>query len=329
MARPSPTDRQLTHTVTDANFDDLPQALQWLWYRLFSLAICAPEKGRLFIFGRSVSAWVSRRFSISETEAETQLETLAAIGMLELADDSIWMPGARAGASRVEAARANGNRGGRPRKGESPEQYQARKAREREAERAQTSLMMPMAGGRAETQETQQKPEGESSRAVPTTSFLSVDTESGSTAREETDVGSLVATLATDAGLEPATARRLSPGPVRDWLAAGATTTLLREAVRRVASRSSYAPAKVSTWSYFGSAVQEDLQARRQTATAATSTPPALRVTDQDRADEYLAMLAGQLPSSRQQQISKASFLRQYCPGAWALVQAAGQADAA
>jgi hypothetical protein len=333
MARPSPTDRQLTQTVTDANFDELPQAIQWLWYRLFSLAICAPEKGRLFIFGRSVSAWVSRKFSLSETEAETQLETLAAIGLLELADDGIWMPGARAGASRVDAARANGSNGGRPRKGESTEQYRARKAHERELARSQGSLMMPLVGGRAETQETQMKPEAESSRAVPTTLTLSIENGSGSTAREETDAGSLVATLASDAGLDAAAARRLSPAPVAAWLAAGATPTLIREAVRRTASRRSYAPAKISTWKFFDGEVREALQAQRPPPAAAASTdaaaPPVPRITDQERAQQYLDMLAGRTPGSQQQLVSKASFLRQYCPGAWAIVEAAGQAHAA
>jgi hypothetical protein len=38
-------------------------------------------------------------------------------------------------------------------------------------------------------------------------------------------------------------------------------------------------------------------------------------------------MLSGQRPGSEQQQISKAFFLRQFCPAAWALVKTAGQAN--
>jgi len=99
----------------------------------------------------------------------------------------------------------------------------------------QGHLMMPISGGQAETQE----PNAESSRAVLPTTPLSIENSSSPTAREEAALVSLFAQLAGIAKLE---GRQFEPAPVQEWLEAGASAALLRQAVRMVAGRNSYVP---------------------------------------------------------------------------------------
>lgn len=332
MARNSSSERQLLRAASDAGFRVLPPMVRLLWFELLAFAAGAPEKGRLR-FLHSVSASVARLLSLSETEVETGLETLAKLGLVEEDADtnSLWMPGARAGLARVEAAKTNGLRGGRPRKGETLEQYHARRERERMQGMRQGHLMMPISGGQAETQETEAEPNAESSRAVlPTTSF-SIDSSSSPTAREETASASLVAELAGIAKLE---GRRFDSAPVQEWLEAGASAAVLRRAVQLVASRGSYAPERVNGWGYFNPAVREAMATTRPLAAQAGDRAPGpTRMNaderEQAQAREYLDMLSGAVPSTEQEKERKASFLRTYAPQAWTLVEHALAAAAA
>lgn len=326
MARNSSSERQLLRAASDAGFRVLPPMVRLLWFELLAFAAGAPEKGRLR-FLHSVSASVARLLSLSETEVETGLETLAKLGLVEEDADtnSLWMPGARAGLARVEAAKTNGLRGGRPRKGETLEHYHARRERERMQGMRQGHLMMPISGGQAETQETEAEPNAESSRAVLPTTSLSIDSSSSPTAREETALVSLVAELAGIAKLE---GRRFDPAPVQEWLEAGASAAVLRRAVQLVASRGSYAPERVNGWGYFNPAVREAMTAAPATSIQASRAAPSLAPSGPSEAErgyarQYLDMVSGEVPSTEQERMRKEGFLRRYAPAAWAIVEEA------
>lgn len=263
---------------------------------------------------------------MTETEVETGLATLERLGWLERDEEtqSLWMPGARAGAARAEAARINGSKGGKPRKGETREE--ARERRE-DLRRRQGHLIMGIPGGAAETHGTQHEPSEESSCAVPTTTSLQ-ELSRSSTAREhDDDVASLAVELAQLARLD---ARRFDLQPVQAWLEAGASAALLRQVVQRVASRGSYAPERVNGWGYFTQALREALPAM----TAQVTRAPIVRPTgpsDRERgyARQYLDLLNDNRPGSEQERSRQESFMRNYAPAAWKLVQEALRQDAA
>jgi hypothetical protein len=255
MARTTTCERQLLRAASDAGFRIVPPMVRLLWYELLAFAAAAPEKGRLR-FLQSVSGSVSRLLSIPETDVETGLETLAALGLVEhdLATYSLWMPGARANSARKEAAQNNGLRGGRPKKGESAEQAY---------ERRQGHMVLPITGGLQETQETKAEPKPESSRAVLTESPLG---EKVSTAHETAAWVSLGQKLAEIARLDPARGGH-SFHVVRSWLALpGASEDRLCEAVRKVAARPKYDPrTQRISLEYFTAAVREHLDRARAT----------------------------------------------------------------
>jgi hypothetical protein len=323
MARNSSSERQLLRAASDAGFRVLPPMVRLLWFELLAFAAGAPEKGRLR-FLHSVSSSVARLLSLSETEVETGLETLAKLGLVEedAETNSLWMPGARAGLARVDAAKVNGMRGGRPRKGETLEQYHARRERERFQGMRQGHLMMPISGGQAETQETEAEPNAESSRAVLPTTSLSTDSSSSPTAREETALVSLAVELAGIAKLE---GRRFDAAPVQEWLEAGASAAVLRRAVQLVASRGSYAPERVNGWGYFNPAVREAMTTMptRSSPVAAPAVHSGPSAAEQGYARQYLDMVSGKAPSTEQERARKEGFMRRYAPAAWALVEEA------
>ncbi|MBC9209816.1 hypothetical protein IBL26_23465 [Roseomonas aerophila] len=327
MARVATTERLMVRTVSDPGFLDLPERVQFLWYRLLSYALGAHEKGRIRFSGLSgsVSAAVSRQVPMTETEVETALATLERLGWLERDEEtqSLWMPGARAGAARAEAARINGSKGGKPRKGETREE--ARERRE-DLRRRQGHLMMGIPGGAAETHGTHHEPSEESSCAVPTTTSLQ-ELSCSSTAREHDDVASLAVELAQLARLD---ARRFDLQPVQAWLEAGASAALLRQVVQRVASRGSYAPERVNGWGYFTQALREALS----TTTAPVTRAPIVRPAgpsgrERGYARQYLDLLNDNRPGSEQERSRQESFMRNYAPAAWKLVQEALRQDAA
>jgi hypothetical protein len=267
MARTTPCERQLMRAAADAAFRVLPPMVRLIWLELYAFAAGAPEKGRIRFLG-SVTASVSRLLSIPETDVEAGLETLAALGWVEhdAATNSLWMPGARANTAKAEAARANGIRGGRPRAGETPAQANARK---------QGNLILPIAGGQAETQGTKPQPMPESSRAVLTNSSLE---EKVSTARETPDWVHLGMKLAEIARLDPARGGH-SYHVVKSWMAMqGATEERIAEAVRKVASRPKYDPTRQRiALEYFTAAVTEHLERVRAAAPASDQIVAAIR----------------------------------------------------
>ena len=245
MARSCACDRWLTRAASDIGFHALPPLAQLLWFRLLAAAIGAEEKGHLR-FPCPVSAAVSRLLNRSETEAAEDIAALVDLGWIDLDDDGrgLWMQGAKAASGRVEAAKVNGLRGGRPRKGETPEAAR---------ERRQGSLMLPMVGGAGETHETKPEPNGESLRAAAKP--IAIEAKQAAV-RETAEWVSLGQEIAELIGLDPAR-DRYSALPVKGWMDAGASADLIRDVVRtRVASAST----PIRAIGYFRNAVMEALE---------------------------------------------------------------------
>lgn len=250
MARSCAGDKWLKRTVSDAAFRTLPPMVRHLWLDLVAYATASDTPGQ-FRFPGSVSASVSMLLSLSETDVQTALETLADLGWAECDADgrTLWLAGARDNAARAEAARINGNRGGRPRKGETAEAARARR---------QPSFLLPIAGtaGASETQETESEPKRESSRAA----CLASSKEEVAAAPRDVGWVSLASELADLAGFDGASGG-WNATPVRGWMERGATPGLLRQVIGAVAARHGYRDRRVRSFQYFEQAVVEAMAA--------------------------------------------------------------------
>jgi hypothetical protein len=243
MARSCACDRLLSRAAGDFGFRALPMLARMLWFELLAAATAAPEKGHIRFLG-SVSESVSRLVNRTETDVSADLDALATLGWLDRDDDGrgVWMPGMRSAVARVEAARANGLRGGRPRKGETTEAAR---------ERRQGALMLPLQGGHRETQETETEPSGESSRAAAKPIATE---EEAAAAREAPPWVSLAQDLAGIAGLDPARGG-WNALPVKGWVEAGVAADVIVETVRAVAARPRAKP--IGSLMFFHKAVME------------------------------------------------------------------------
>lgn len=276
MPRSCICQRLLARAASDAAFRLLPDSARLLWFEIVAMASAAPVPGRLR-FLHSVPASVARLATRPETEIATQLRDLAALGLVDLDEDGVtlWLPGARDGQAKAEAARRNGLRGGAPRKGETKEAYRERRQRE---------MLFALPAGAAEKPDETQAPEA----ARPATTTVVVKSETGpvgqsspSPARAMPDWVSLGAKVAELAGLDGARGG-FDFRPVQAWLAEGATPDQVRAAVRAVVARASYSPQRVKSLKYFDGAVA---QARAVAA-------PAARIVVHRDTPEELARLA-------------------------------------
>lgn len=256
MSRRCTCSRLLAALHADPRLRTLPLAARALWL-LLAEAMLQGEAPGVLPFGSL--ARVSLLVSAPETDIETHLETLLAEGLLtRTPDGGLACPLLVQAAARTAAARANGAAGGRPRKGETPEQARAR--------RAQGALLLPVPGRAAETQET--KPETRAAE-TPTTTESSISESSSPPplpVRAWAAVGSQVAMRA---GLDPVR-QRFDYAPVREWMEAGASAELILAAVEECVARPSYVAGRVHSLRYFDRAVRERLQAASgQTSPAA------------------------------------------------------------
>jgi hypothetical protein len=186
-------------------------------------------------FGSGVGLFglVSAIASVSETEAETQLENLVRAGLLvRTAEEEIALPAAlMPRARRSETARINGLKGGRPRKSAGPQ--------------GQTTLPLPiLGGGAAKPTETKSEPNW-----VPD-STTTTDSSTSSRSSEATNWVSIAREACELADLDDATGLHTF-GIVRDWLSQGATRALILEVIE--ARRGSH----VRSLRYFTRAIQE------------------------------------------------------------------------
>lgn len=236
MSRSCICKKWLNLAVTDAALRSDP-LLRALWLELVAWASAAVQEGCIRVPG-SVLAWLSQVVTQPVTQVETQLRTLAELGLVALSEDgrALWLAGAQEAGRRAETARINGSKGGAPRKGESREAYLARK---------QGNLALPIQGGQAGTQITQPEPSAESSRtrAMKEESISSSPSHSPSSSRgreREPQAGkekpsqaayALSREVATILGLRFAAAE-----VIQEWLSAGATPEVIRRVVTAFAS---------------------------------------------------------------------------------------------
>lgn len=230
MGKRCACERLFDRLRSDTRLATLPMAAQMLWLQLMRLA-SETQDGVLHLgFRLGFLTALSKAVSQSETEVETALAALEEIGAAVRGEDgrSLIMSEAAAASERVKAARANGLRGGRPRRGETTEAYR---------ERRQGNLMLPVSGGRGETQETETEPNVESSRGA-----------AASIAKRESAAAAGGGEVWVSLGMELADTARLDPHrpwschDVKGWLDVGATPELIRAEVERIANRPGYQP---------------------------------------------------------------------------------------
>lgn len=171
------------------------------------------------------AAEIALMVSASETEVETHLKTLRETGLITQSET-----GAVQFSGTVSPqARPRRGVGGRPKSGESREDYSRRQREMR--------LFSAMPGGRAPAAPDVAKTPAETPARVSLAADSSVGEKEAKLAAG--NVGELAAQLADLAGLDPAHAVS-DAGVVKGWLAQGATAALLIGVVERVAARPKY-----------------------------------------------------------------------------------------
>jgi hypothetical protein len=225
---------------TDPRLRTLPLAARALW---LLLAEAAAESGGVLPF--SGFARVSLLVAAPEPEVETWMETLIGEGLLRREGEALAVPLLADAPPSAAASRANGARGGRPRRGETPEQARLR--------RAQPSIPLPIPGGA----ETQAKPGAGNSDHDD-----QIESSSDSSSARAEDVLALAHEVATLAGIDPARSA-WSARDVQGWLAAGATAELVRATVADVMTRAKGPPAGLR---YFTGAIQRAIEVARASA---------------------------------------------------------------
>jgi hypothetical protein len=235
----------LTAARSNPKLRVIPPAARWLWLMLSDIMLETPEPGVLQFGSMTVSPLeISMMVSMTETEVETQLETIIKVGLISRRDDGVLViPTMQEASRRVTMARQNGGFGGRPRRGETAEQARLR--------RTQDNLVMPIQGGLSETQENQNRTERFKTKL---TSLEALESKKASLAVNSYELGFELAKIA---GVDPAS-ERYDFGLVTRWLAEGATPELLREVFCEVTGRSSYETPK--SIGYFTKAVRDRLQ---------------------------------------------------------------------
>lgn len=250
MPKSCPCERLLARLDADVRLRTLPAAAQMLWVKMMRAALASPEVGLLRVGTEARFAMlVSIAVAVWETDVETHLPTLRNRGLVETDETAglLRLPDAAAEAARTTAARINGLRGGRPRKGETAEEALRRR---------QGAFLMPLP--------KPTEPNAESSRARLSDSDSEEQSElSVSPPREETepaDVAALGQELAGMAGLDAVRSAFVFQD-VRAWLALGATPELLRRVVGEVAGKARAQGKVIGSMRYFAAAVRDAVEA--------------------------------------------------------------------
>jgi len=262
MPRRCLCDRLRDRLASDARLATLPMAAKYLWLALAERAAEAPDGvlrlGSEFGFFTGIAMLIQA----AETEVETVWETLARRGLVQHEGMEVTLPDLPVGHSaRAEAARINGLRGGRRRKGETIEEMRAR--------RAQAALLLPMPGGGASEKPTETERETQPVSALPTTttskSLVVGQVRTTNVARDPAAHATIGAEVAELADLDPVR-QRFDYAPVREWLQAGMDRAFILDVVGQVVGKPGYHPNKVRSLRYFSPALQE--------AWSAASPPP-------------------------------------------------------
>jgi len=265
MTRACACDRLWRQMEDDVRLRTLPMAAQHLWLRLARLALRAADG--ILPMGSGFGFWTSVSLAVSAAEAEVKpaLETLLARGLVLRDGDDLRLPDLAAATPKAAANRQNGALGGRPRRGETPDQARAR--------RAQGTLLLPTAGGSGETHgKPTAEPVGSgtttttsSSTSIETPTLTSVPCSGG--ASPWVSLGERIAVLAM---LDPVR-QRLDYRPVKAWLEEGIAAETILAVVAECIRRDSYQPHKVASLNYFRPALD------RARAEAAARPVPAER----------------------------------------------------
>lgn len=211
---------------SDPRLACLPLAVRALWLVLVRRMQQLGQS--VLVFGSEIPKpnEVAMMVAVSETELETHLAPLLARGLLVRGEDgAIGCPMLAARQSRSDINRANGLRGGRPRKDGSP-------ARQR-------TMVLPIAGGLgAESQITDAKPNAAGSVLPAKLSSSKLEEAEASKPRVVTpeEVERVGFAAAEAAGLDPARGG-WTIGVVRGWLEAGADDGLVLGVIGQVMGR--------------------------------------------------------------------------------------------
>ncbi len=234
MSRSCACRRLLDAVKTDFRLKTLPASVRFLWLMLVDGLAQQPEPGVFMMGSRPGSdAEIAAAVSMPETDVETGLQTLLDVGLLERRENgAIAVPDASQ-MRRAAQNRQNGGLGGRPRRGESPDQARLR--------RSQGHLPLAIVGGAGETQRNPDETETGLAgvRGLP----AAAEEEKASKPREVSpdDAHSLAGELAEIGRFSPSLAWHA--GPVANWLRMpGVTADVLRAGFAEVAGRGSYKP---------------------------------------------------------------------------------------
>jgi hypothetical protein len=231
----------------DARLRLVPPGARWLWLMLVDTMARAAEPG-VFMIGAAVGsvADMSLMFSVEKVDAESFVESLEKVGLLARRGDGALVAGEGVMAAARPASASRAPVLGRPRKGETPQDY-ARRQRE-------LRLMGVVAGGLAESQEK--------SAESPIAKLRLSEEEAKPTASHAVtpelvrQVGEAAAEVA---GLDPARGG-WTYGVVREWLAAGADLALIVGVIGGIMGRPN--PPAARGLGYFGPAVMEAVRTR-------------------------------------------------------------------
>lgn len=232
MSRRCICSRLLGHIKDDPRLRTLPMAARMLWVLLAEAMARPGFDGALpFADPRRVSLLVSE----AQTEVETHLETLISEGLILREGDGLACPMLREAAARTVAARRNGAAGGRPRKGETPEEARLR--------RLQGEMLMPVPKP-GETQRWETPSAGIPPRTT-TTSTEETTTQSGAWQQ-----------LAQDAiRVAKLQLKRPDWTVAQEWLGTGLTADAILAMIGEMAARPSFDAAKVTSLRYFTPAI--------------------------------------------------------------------------
>lgn len=240
MARRCACAKILDQLRMDPRLRALPLATRAVWVEvLAALAAFAPTGAISFLHPVPVS--VARWLGIAESEAETELGNLVAAGLLVVDEGGkrLASPELQQAADRSAINRANGLKGGRPKK------Y---------AIAGQREIMLPIDGGKSKVTEPETEPGSPSDM---------LDREREKIDHGEVDWVSLGHEVGAPIGLDPARGF-VDCRPVQAWLAEGLTPERIRSVAAEVAGR---AKRPISHLSYFTPAMrQAAAEARPQSA---------------------------------------------------------------
>ncbi len=251
MSRLSEADRLVEMARGDPRLRTIPASARWIWFMLVDALLRLPKPG-VFAWGEraGTAADVAQIVSVPEPEAKTCLDILLENGLLiRNADGICVLPEPLAERPGSSTSAENGRKSlGRPRKGESADQYRLRLLR-----RVDGDLEKP------EEPDPDKPPRGRARSTRLLSSTSSSKKEANSKVSNPPEAVTQIAEKLVEVG-NLTVAPRHGVKFIERWLAQGASEDLLLETFSAVAARPNYRPA----WSfqYFGKPVEDAIANR-------------------------------------------------------------------